>query len=234
MATPDVVITANDRKAFTHVVVVDYIEFNTKDMRTAKIEKKYGSWKAIAYTKLNVLNLPYRKIIFMDADVLVIRNMDHLFELKAPAATFSLSQARPYTPKGIYNPYTCKHGELVSNTEIKQGFNTFLCIGTTMLLEPNAVHFAAYKAEIKRCEPFGYTRCVNGPDEQSIVHYYMKAKINWTHIDQQYNMIPWKPHWVVNTPIYVMHYVCDVKPWNRTKGEWPDEDIWWSFYEQKN
>jgi len=41
----------------------------------------------------------------MDADMLPVTNVDHLFEMKAPAATFSSPWAFPYRDVGYKDPY---------------------------------------------------------------------------------------------------------------------------------
>lgn len=237
MVTPDVSPGGINQLqiVFDYVQPVDYIEAETKHLRTKKIENRYGEWKSVAYTKWNLLNMTqYKKVMFMDADLIVVENIDSLFGLQTPAGTFSLSQAKPFAKKGLYNPYkTVAHGNPVDRKEIKKGLSSFVCIGTSLVITPNAKHFKMYVEMIRSMEPFGFEQCVNGPDEQSIVWFYHSVLgKQWTHISQSYNMIPWKQKgWMPrggNNP-HVLHYVCEEKPWNLKRDAWEDLALWWRY-----
>ena len=238
MVTPDV--SANGikqlRTVFDYVQQVEYIEAETKPLRSKKIENRYGAWKSVAYTKWNLLNMTqYKKVMFMDADLIVVENIDSLFDLKTPAGTFSLSQAKPFVKKGVYNPYkTAIHGNPVDRKELKKGFKSFVCIGTSLVITPDKDHFKEYVKMVKSMEPFGFETCVNGPDEQSIVLFYHSVLgKQWTHISQEYNMIPWKEKiWMPRGPNRkprVMHYVCEEKPWILKRDAWEDLKLWWEY-----
>lgn len=241
MVTPDVSEGAVSKLkvVFDYVQVVEYITAETKMMRTKKIEDRYGSWKSVSYTKWNVLQMTrYKKVLFMDADLIVVGNIDSLFKLQAPAATFSLAQAHPYSKQGLHNPYIrYTHGDIIHPDDIKLGFNLFVCIGTTVLIQPNMEHFNSYKQMIAKMQPFGFEKCVNGPDEQSIAWFYHSSKIQWTHIHQAFNMIPWKEkQWLSKKDKYfnkslVLHYVCGKKPWELDRTEWEDLENWWIIAE---
>jgi lipopolysaccharide biosynthesis glycosyltransferase len=237
MVTPDV--SANGVKqlavVFDIVVPVEYITADTKVLKNKKIESIYGSWKSVAYTKWNILNMTqYKKVMFMDADLIVVENIDSLFELQTPAGTFSLSQANPFTKKGVYNPYkNVVHGHSVDRKEIRDGFETFLCIGTSLVITPNSSHFEQYNNMVQSMAPFGFERCINGPDEQSIVWFYHNVlNVQWTHISQAYNMIPWKQKiWMpkLDDKVYVLHYVSKEKPWQLERDKWDDLALWWKY-----
>jgi hypothetical protein len=78
----------------------------------------------------------YDKVIFIDADMMVINNCDkELFSLEPPAMTFSLPWAKPYCSNGIDNPYgELKHGFRLSPELVEKGFNTFLGFGSLVLV----------------------------------------------------------------------------------------------------
>jgi len=85
------------RVVFTKVIEVPVIQFKCKRMRTAKQQQLYDSWIDVSFTKWNMLSLlDYKKLLFVDSDVVVLRNVDELFELSAPAGTFSSPWAAPY------------------------------------------------------------------------------------------------------------------------------------------
>ena len=223
------------RVVFDSVIPVEYITVDTKIMKNQKVEDIYGSWKSVAYTKWNALNLTqYRKVMFLDADLLVAQNIDGLFELQTPAAAFSIPQAKPFCGRnGLYNPYkTVAHGHPVKHEEIEDGFHSFVCIGTTVVLTPNAHHFTRYVDMVRSMAPFGIETCWNGSDEQSIaLFYHRELRVPWTHISQAYNMVPWKQKtWMPrkgDNRVYVLHYVGAVKPWKMRRDEWDDLGPWW-------
>ena len=48
-----------------------------------------SSWRDFGHSqflKLHLLELEFDKVLYLDCDVLVLRNLDHLFQLEAPAA----------------------------------------------------------------------------------------------------------------------------------------------------
>ena len=209
MVTDDVSLDAinNLKLFFDRVILVDYIKFKTTRIRFKKIRKMYNHWIGSSFTKWNMLKLiEYDKVMFLDSDIIVKENIDNLFELKTPAATFSLSQERTDKYReGVFNPYNNTHGELVDRKSINKGYGTrvhpsFVCIGTTLILTPNLDHFNLYRKEVKKNEPFGFENCINGFDEQSITWFYDEIlNQRWTHIDPAYNMIPWKVNrWIHN------------------------------------
>jgi lipopolysaccharide biosynthesis glycosyltransferase len=203
-----------------------------------KIEAIYGHWKNVSCTKFRCLELTqYDKIMFMDADLVVVKNIDSLFDLRTPAATFSLSCVAERRGHRMHNPYHgVKHGGLIKKHQIKKGYDSFVGISTTMVLSPCADDFSDYTYMMESMQPFGVGKCVNGADEASIAYFYDAIRNKkWTHIHQAFNFIPWKLQWLpkhgpFSTP-YVNHYVSAVKPWEMKRGEWPDLDMWWAVAE---
>jgi hypothetical protein len=246
MVTPDVSATgvSHLNKVFDRVITVQYISVKTRPMRNKKIESIYGSWKSVAYTKWRVLEfVEYSKVLFVDADMTIDKNIDHLFDLPAPAGTFSMSQAYPFAGngRGVKNPYhkLVSHGELVPHECIKQAFTKgmFVVIGAIVLLEPDMLQFKAYIDMINSFSKlgFGMGKCISGVDEQSITWLYHTNNTckGWTHIHQRYNMIPWKQkNWLSeedDKSVYVSHYVGVEKPWVMGRDKWPDLVDWWKF-----
>lgn len=202
------------RIVFDHVVEVPYINCVCRPMRGQKQQKMYDSWIDCAFTKWNALSLDqYEKIMFVDADKIVLSNIDHLFELQAPAATFSSPWAVPYAKRkadsrgqmyqGMSNPYRdLKHGEPIQHEQIEDGFYTdsFVCIGTMVLLQPSKQSYEGYKSMLEqhtKAKPFGIQSCYSMMDEQSLTLFYHSVKrLQFTYIHQQYNYIPWQRSWL--------------------------------------
>lgn len=113
------------------------------------------------------------QIIFVDADKVILSNVDDLFQLSAPAATFGSPWAEavadhqpvsipPLPPSSdwhsccnaeraagsLVNPYMgIRHGEPVTPDAIRCGLtrgNSFVCVGTMILLRPSRSDHAAF------------------------------------------------------------------------------------------
>lgn len=229
LVTKDVSDTARRQLStiFDRVLQVDYVEARCSPMKTAVQNRVYSSWINKSFTKWRILTLTeYDKVLFMDSDVIVLRNMDELFELSAPAGTFSncwgwpymkSTKRRPHAPEskmGIRNPFygNVPHGRSVSTTIVRQGLQgSFAVCGTTVLLKPSQFQFDELLRIlgpylIRPVPPrsdaavidngWGFTSCHSGHDEQVIAYLYCKQGIRWTHISQQFNFIPWHANWL--------------------------------------
>lgn len=216
---------------FTKLVKVPYLQYKSKRMKTAKQQEMYGDWIDKSYTKANCLNLTeYKKVLFMDADTIVLKNMDHLFDMTAPAGTFSSpwgDRYRGYIPLGMYPK---DHDKNVSLHMIDKAVTSggVVAIGTTMLLEPNRKDFDDYTAYVYSNQPFGFPKCNSGFDEQSITYFFSKIKgVMWKHIHQQYNFIPWKHNWLSGETPYVYHFFNKEKPWLLDPVEYTDLKVYY-------
>lgn len=216
---------------FDYIVEVDYITKNSLPLKTKKQTDMYKSWIDHSYTKWNALKLiQYKKVIFLDADIILLSSIDSLFELSCPAATFSSPWSYPYVKPGIYNPYlNLKHGDAVPKKAINNGFNnSFVAIATTFLLEPNLQDFDNYNKMLDSREYIGFTKCYSGHDETTIAYYLSNiAKKEFTFIDQSYNFIPWKTNWLSRKMTPKIYHYFNIKPWLLTRSDWPDLEPWW-------
>lgn len=232
-------------KLFDKIIEVPYLELDTIDLRTMKQRKMYSSWKNISITKWNCLGLyNYEKVLFIDADKIILQNIDHLFELQTPAGTFSSPHAQGYTKNGgMFNPYfNLQHGDIVSKNSIhtglygnEQGEHSFVVIGSMILLSPSETIFNSFHNMLKQLQKsqFGFSLCNSGMDEQLIVYFYtyhLNNKHTWTYISQKYNFIAWDYMWIRSHeyPPHVLHFF-GTKPWILNRNEWLDLEIWWTY-----
>lgn len=88
MVTKDVsLVTKNilkNNKIILHQV--DWIKSSRDDYKG-----RYKDLNKYMFTKLNLFLLPYDKVLYLDADIIVNKNIEHLFNLETPAAVFDLS-----------------------------------------------------------------------------------------------------------------------------------------------
>ena len=182
-------------RAFDRAVVVDKLTYLACPMRTDKQNAMYGSWIADSFTKWRCLDFTeYARVIFLDADVVLLGNCDHLFEVPAPAGIFSSPWARPYAAgAGLPNPYLqssirrikgdkpveLAHGAAVPDAAVARGLQeSFVAFGTTLLLAPAPGLLAAFCAYCARAVDargcVGSSACFSGADEQSIVGFFLE------------------------------------------------------------
>ncbi len=142
MVTSDISVRAVKvlKKFYDHVWTVPYIKHRCVSFKTKRQRDLYQDWIEESFTKWNCIDAKmfgkYDKVIFIDADMLVINNCDkELFSLEPPAMTFSQPWAKPYCSHGIDNPYgELKHGFRLSPELVEKGFNTFLGMGSLVLV----------------------------------------------------------------------------------------------------
>lgn len=237
MITSDVKQTDLLKRVFDHLVVVPYVSFPVLNLST-KQEYYYSSWKSESFTKWQCLNLDYDKIMFIDADLIVLENIDHLFNLQAPAGCFSTPWAYPYAKTGgVYNPYLNKgkemdNGDTIPYTLASKALDSksFVVNGGLVLLQPDKSMFKKLIALLEEKKIYGFKNCVSMFDEQAIVDLYIRCKINWTHIHQIYNFFVGKTEWLKQTKEKekTYHYY-GVKPWLWAEDAWDDLKVWHNF-----
>jgi glycogenin glucosyltransferase len=245
MVTYDVSKAARDALAqcFDKVIEVPYITHAVIPMRSHKQRDIYGAWITKSFTKWNVLDpelFQYDKIIFCDADMFVVQNIDHLFDIAGPAGTFSSPWAKPYVPDGFYNPYIKDGAELAHNVVvptdmIMNGLNSpnmlgFVWHASLVLVMPNKLIWAQYKKILSSRQPYGWKNCASGFDEQILSDLYLQCGVDMYNIHQIYNWLIGKPDWIKEPPhVYQYYNKVSEKPWNLNRGEWDDLVEWWKL-----
>lgn len=121
------------------------------------------------------------------------------------------------------------HGARVPAAVVMRALNTpgaFVGNGGLVLLAPDAARHAALLAYVRAEPVFGAEfRTRSMSDEVAIAALYARDGVDWTHIHQRYEAVPWKKEWVADD-IRLYHYLGR-KPWDMAPGEWPDLADWW-------
>jgi len=239
MVTADVPEETRDqlRLVFDRVADVPYVSHAARPLPSSKQAESYNGWIDRAFTKWNCLNLTdYDRVLFVDADIVFTANADELFDLRPPAACYSLPWAQPWQKKGnaLSNPYiepgACDmpHGAPVPATKVMDALRsrTFVGGGFLVLLEPGREKYSELLALIREKPVYGQGYLTTSrADECSIAELYAGQGTDWTHIHQRYAAIPWKKDWV-SRDIRGFHYFGR-KPWESARDEWPDLADWW-------
>jgi alpha-N-acetylglucosamine transferase len=240
-------------RCFDHVVQVPYLRATTRRMITARQRELYESWISSSFTKWNIFNPGVykgrapEKVLLLDSDLLPRRNLDHLFELPAPAACFSNCFSTRYMgPRGIREIYERKrrlvHGEEISPDLVIESLHhkddtTFAVSAVTVLVEPNEEVYREMLRLLKPHQvqriPYGFEGVFSGFDEQMLcqlmlyLHEHQKKRI--THLDPGYVWNAGKDSWVREEKRHVIHYFGNEKPWFvPLKKQYPDTQEWWN------
>ncbi len=232
------------RVHFDNIVSVPLISHAVAHMRSKKQNEIYGGWIHHSFTKWSILNpeyFPVDKVILLDADMIVLENIDDLFELKPPALTFSSPWAKPYMKiNGAYNPYyinrqgraprDLNHGERVPRNMIERGLkDSILGLACMVLVRPSAVLYKNMLAILNRSELYGNSKCVSGMDEQLIAETLLSDSAPIHHIHQRFNWIVGKTTWLpANVSPKTQQYYHG-KPWevDPALAQWKDITQWW-------
>lgn len=228
MVTPDISDTCIQKLTSHGIIVipVPYLEYNTIPFRSEKQKARYSHWIGVSYTKWNALTLTqYKKVLFMDADMLVIKNVDHLFEKKTPASVFVQSRKNNNNRKPWANAY---HTPKTIEENIKR--KEWLINASLVLLTPSKAHYEMYKTMMTEMQPWG-TLSPSGADESSLCYFmslYNKGpQVSWTHLSEEYAC-----SWDVKCDqkkSYILNFFGDVKPWERDiRVEFPDTVMWYA------
>lgn len=243
MVTPDVSLSSKNllSQIFDRVVEVPYLSHPTRQFTSDRQVEAYNPWIDKSFTKWNCLSLTeYDEVIFIDSDIIVLENMDELFELKAPAACFSSpwqTNLFPYvkTPKGMSRDVfiDLKHKDVIKWRDVLHALDMHGIVGGGFLMKlpVTVTQFNDFKSFLNRTPIYGVEyKCHSGSDEMAICEYFASQKIDWMHIHQRFAAIPWKTDWV-NKDIKAYHYLSR-KPWDMDPQEWPDLKVWWDVVER--
>jgi len=225
MVTPDVPnIQKKLLSEYFIIKEIDYVEIDPA------LVKNYDTnrFKDV-FTKFQVFEFDiYDKIIMLDIDMLVLKNMDSLFELTAPAASIRNHEIKH--KKHIPTELIVKDSKLIG------GINAGL-----MLLKPSKLEYESIMTDIKNANMRSY----KNPEQDYLSLYYAK---NWTQIDFKYNFqfgLLNRSNKYKLADVYNIHYSSRLKPWKLvydydTTINWIKEvgydmqyyTIWFEYYQK--
>ena len=218
MVTDDVTGVDALSEVFDRVETVEYLTYNTWQRPTEKSENRYGTWMSVALTQFRCLGLlEYAKVCFLDADVLVHRNMDCVFNVRTPAGTFVDSGKL--------------HGEMVYPEDVEKmvAAKDYVCVASSLVFSPGiAVYckFLNYVDKLYREQNgvLGVKDMKSGINEQIIAFFYsFRLRLTWTNLGSAFQHCWWaKPDPIIQPP-YLHHYVEICKPWENFRSK-----EWWA------
>eukprot|EP00913_Durusdinium_trenchii_P015881 g14924.t1 len=166
------------------------------------------------FTKLHVFNpeaVPYDKVVFLDLDMIVLRNIDELFHLRPPAgmSTFKSDKVVGISPE---------HGERLDPR---------MCYvnAGTMVTAPSKELFQLLEADVSEPDPHWHVQAWS--PEQKYLSNVMAGE--WSQVSQLYNFevqlhsgVPLSELWRTAElgSVAVCHFSGHVKSWDKE----PDEE----------
>ena len=164
-------------------------------------------WVNSGYTKLQIWNLvDYDKVVYIDADTLVLQNVDELFERPTPAAapdTFPPDKFNAGVM--VIRPSTDTFKDMMSKINVLGSYDT----GDTGFL--NEYFPKWFEMSAGHRLPFGYNAL---------------RTMHWLTAPRT------KGYWNAVKPLKIIHYCSSPKPWDSegTKKKGELELKWWSFF----
>lgn len=162
------------------------------------------------FAKLHMWNTEYDKIIYLDADIIVTKNIDHLFYTEA---AFSAVRSCAY----VVDTHKNTAQAFLRDNHFNAG---------VLVLTPNK------KTYDDLMEQKEFTNDDDGSD-QSLLNIYFRH--TWNRLPQIYNatrrlmnVMPdlWKE---MEQDIHIIHYAAKEKPWLRKELNTNIDQIWWDY-----
>lgn len=213
MVTPDVSIKTRKllMKIFDRVETVKYIQSMTQSTLRGHEYRQEKEWMKFCLTKGNMMKfIEYDKIVWMDADMLALANLDEIFELSTPAGICtSIRDDERW------------HGERLPEAEIKESLsNNYGVRGCIMVLKPCVRDYLMAKSQ----QHAGHGGVYPGPDEY---FYTMMYKERWHHLDQKYGCSAVSENNGIQPA--AVHFDL-AKPWQSKEVDGcPGIQKWWLF-----
>lgn len=228
MVTNDVKVGDEQKRVFDEIVSVDYVTTNNKAYMSQKQKKKYSKWMNVSCTKWECLKLvQYKKVIFVDADIVIHKNIDHLFELNAPAARFynymidgrlnKLKHRVTINPVFMYNNLIKTKPKKYTKTN----HTNYTLNGGFVILEPN---MKMHNKMLELCKQKLIYDNVSSIDECVISFLYTIFNISWTNLDKMYNCEVWKDKDYKKAS--VLHYIGSDLPWESDEIKYEDVKLY--------
>lgn len=196
---------------YDHVKIVDVLHYVCPPMLTQRQDALYGKWINYSFTKWQCLTLlEYEKIIYLDADHLVIKNIDELFEMNTPSMCFCADYHK------YYEQY--RHNDVISVDELRHFLynNKILGRSGTVVLKPDMMLYNSILSQLNtKNDLLKKNRFHNGYDEQVFLQALIASNMSVTQLSVMYvwNAGAYDKIKKYNEPS-VINYYGDKKPWH--------------------
>ena len=155
------------------------------------------------FTKWNCLNLiDYKKVLYLDSNALILGNIDHLFDLRAPAAPFDSTDGL----RSVIRAKTNERGGFAHGAKIhfkgvdmalraktksvdgQPNAKNIVAAPNCVLISPSRKDYDLFTRALGEMQPFGFQNCESPFDMQAICYFYSIVKqFHWANIAKRYN-----------------------------------------------
>lgn len=173
----------------------------------------------------------YDKICSLDGDIIVLENIDNIFDYDTPAGVFSHTNSSRYSKhssvKDIYKKY--KHNDKLSPKIIKKAFNGSHTVNNgLLLLKPSKKIWNKMIKIAKRIDKYELIPLkINNLDENLITLTYLDKK--WTFLDSKYNFLSSLFKFIKKPKFKVIHYIGNEKPLDIPRDKYDDNKYFWKY-----
>lgn len=203
---------SNENKCLLKSIGCEVIDTEYLGSKTCKPQKYRDNpnFANNCYNKIHLWNQPFEKIIYFDADVIVVKNVDHLFDLQHEFAAGSSFQTTFCTKTG---------------RALKAGWRGDYFNSGVMVLTPSS---KTYKELLVAKDT---VETPKDPSDQGLLNRYFENK--WHRLKPIYNftrrvfdVAPYKYHELKND-ICILHFTLE-KPW-KERNNTEINKIWWEI-----
>lgn len=190
------------------IIDTNYLGSNTCKHQSYRSNPNFAS---NCYNKLYLWQQDFDKVIYLDADMICLKNIDHLFDIES---SFS---ACP----GLMSTINLNTKQVTRLSWTFDRFNAGF-----LVVSPNKKKFIdLFVAKDLVSTP-------EDPTDQGLLNYYFSK--DWNRLSPLYNMpkrffdtLPnkWNEY---KSKIYILHYTVE-KPWNFSREKDLLTNLWWSF-----
>ncbi|AKN80719.1 P13 [Diatraea saccharalis granulovirus] len=227
LVTPDVTKIEDLKKLYTRVIFISYLYQKCGKMLTQRQHELYSKWIDFSFTKWRCFELTdYDKCIFLDADQIVLKNIDHLINIPARYALC-------HNPN--YNSHFKRfnHADIITYKELEFMYDNFDLLGFTgtLVFTPD-LSLSQHIFSILHNNSLVHlpNRFNNGYDEVVLTRAFIDLKIDVVQLDPQYTWNAGNYTALKNNHMpFVVNYYGDQKPWCE-KVLFLDVFIWKYFY----
>lgn len=176
---------------------------------------------AECWTKLHMwgLDTDYDRLCYLDADMLVLRNIDHVFE----------DCDRSFVAVG-----DCSYGRITEEERKSCSYFHSSCQEKPHYFNAGFFVFTPCSLELLRFRQLLEQRmdCIGGYAEQDFLNFVYKQ--TWKALPPVYNLQKGikfhHPELWLPEKAYILHYTDD-KPWTGVSNEYAEiDELWWSIY----
>lgn len=231
MVTPDVTEAARAKMRSIGIIVhpVEYLSVKIAHKSGAKraMLKRYPNIR-LYVTKWQCLSLAqYDKVFLLDVDMVVLRNIDHIFNQPTPSTKVAFkvgNDGKTFNYQETGSIVSAASANIIMH---KAGGGAD---GGCMLLKPGVEEYKAFLNYLNVFDPNKF-KTTTTDDECAIFSFYAKRNILWHALDSKWSCIHWKGlGGCTPETSNIMNFMGTERPWAKDMSMYADMKEWYETY----